>query len=85
VKRKRVQPQGGRLLQGKAAASAMEGRTIVRADLHEWDDSAVAPEGLAQTCHTLVLHLDNGAQVQFEVQESELGKFGVTPEYYPKS
>jgi len=72
------------MLRGKRAARAMEGRTISRAELIAWDDSAEAPPSLVRKCHTLILHLDNGARVEFEVQESELMQFGVSPRYFAK-
>lgn len=73
-----------KFLQGKPAAEAMTGRTIVRADLHAWDDSEVLDNpAMARTCHTLVLHLDNGARVEFLVEENELMASGVSPIYCP--
>lgn len=54
------------------------GRKIVGFDLHPFDD------GKGGKAYAPVITLDNGAAIAFDVDETEVGAYGVRPLYFSR-
>ena len=60
-----------------ATSRLIAGRRILRIDLNPFDD------GRGGTAYAPVIWLDNGAKLIFDVAETDVGVYGVTPDYRP--
>lgn len=62
----------------KATKESLVGRTIVRVNLHPFDPNRDGSKAIKQHCTNPIVVFDDGSSLEFSVQETEFGEYGVT-------
>jgi hypothetical protein len=62
----------------KATKKSLVGRTIARVNLHPFDPNREGSRAIEQHCTNPIIIFDDGSTLEFDVQETEVGKYGIS-------
>lgn len=67
----------------RATKVALAGKRIARVNLHPFDPNCEGSHAIREHCTDPVIVFDDGSSLEFRVQETEIGEYGIALVYHP--